>query len=302
MDDLITLAIEYAGEAWALLHAVFLGLAVILYRKSGESVQPLGLNLFKNILAFILFVPTIYLFGESLFLPAPWQDYVLLIVSGALGIGLGDTLFFVSLNRLGAGRVAIVDCMYSPFTITLAFIFLGESLSIWQILGATMIIAAVLTGASERNGGSTDRRRVIWGFTWGIVAMACMASGIVMVKPILERSPLIWVTEVRLAGGIAVLLLALRLHPQRRTIVRSVLTVKGWVYTISGSFVGAYLAMILWLAGMKYAQASVAAALNQTSNIFIFVFAYLLLHERITLPRLIGITLAVGGVMLVTFG
>lgn len=292
----------YAGHIWSLLNAVTIAFAIILYRKSGESVDPVGLNLFKNILAFVLFIPTIYLFGETLFRPAPVSDYVILLISGALGIGLGDSLFFMSLNRLGAGRVAIVDCMYAPFTIGLAFIFLGESMSVLQIIGVTMIVSAVLAGALEKMPTTTARRNTVWGFVIGTLSMASMAVGIIIVKPILERSPLLWVTEVRLASGIFVLMLFTWIHPKRKEIVRSVVATHSWKYIIPGSFMGAYCAMLFWLAGMKYAHASVAAALNQTSNIFIFVFAAWLLHERITLVRLVAICLAVAGVMLVTFG
>jgi drug/metabolite transporter (DMT)-like permease len=60
--------------------------------------------------------------------------------------------------------------------------------------------------------------------------------------------------------------------------------------------------MFVWLAGMKYTQASIASALNQTSTIFIFIFAAILLKERITLGRIIGIILAFFGTFLVLFG
>ncbi|MBU1707543.1 DMT family transporter, partial [bacterium] len=73
-------------------------------------------------------------------------------------------------------------------------------------------------------------------------------------------------------------------------------------YTLSGSFMGAYLSMILWLGGMKYAQASIAAVLNQTSNIFLFIFAALLLKEPINLQRIVAILLGVAGAVLVTVG
>ena len=71
---------------------------------------------------------------------------------------------------------------------------------------------------------------------------------------------------------------------------------------ITASFVGAYLAMFFWLAGMKFTQVSIAAALNQTSNIFVFIFAALFLREPITSRRTIGIILAVSGALLVYFG
>ncbi len=122
-----------------------------------------------------------------------------------------------------------------------------------------------------------------------------------MIKPLLDRSPLFWVTEIRIVGGVIVLLLVLLMHPSRKIIIQSIRSPQRWGYTIASSFIGAYLAMVLWLAGMKYTQASIAAALNQSSNIFIFIFAALILKEKITLNRVIRILIGVGGVLMVTF-
>jgi len=76
-----------------LLAAVTWAFAVILFKKSGETVHPIGLNLFKDLFALVLFLPTMWLFGETLWRDAPAADYALLLASGALGIGLGDDVF-----------------------------------------------------------------------------------------------------------------------------------------------------------------------------------------------------------------
>ncbi|MBD3258032.1 EamA family transporter [candidate division GN15 bacterium] len=290
------------GEIFALMTAVTWATGVVLFKKSGETVHPIGLNLFKNVLAVVLLIPTIYLFGETVFYPAPWRHYLIVFLSGAIGIGVADTLFFKSLNAIGAARSAIVDCLYSPSVIGLSMIFLGERLSVVQIVGVTLIISAVLTAVSERKMEPADRKTILWGVFYGALAMGFTATGIVIVKPILNESPLLWVTEMRLLSGVAVLALFLLLMPSRRAIIRSVYSRIGLGYTFWGSFSGGYLAMALWIAGMKFTQASTAAALNQTSNIFIFIFAAVFLRERITLFRLIGILLGVGGALLVTFG
>jgi drug/metabolite transporter (DMT)-like permease len=60
--------------------------------------------------------------------------------------------------------------------------------------------------------------------------------------------------------------------------------------------------MIFWLGGMKLAPASVAAVLNQTSNVFVFLLAAVFLRERITRTRLAGILLGVAGAFVVMFG
>jgi drug/metabolite transporter (DMT)-like permease len=101
-------------------------------------------------------------------------------------------------------------------------------------------------------------------------------------------------------AAILVLVVVLLLHPARRTIMRSLSFAGSWGYTVFGSFTGAYVSMVAWLGGMKYTEASIAAALNQLSNIFVFVFAAALLKEPVNLQRVIAIVLAVGGALLVT--
>jgi drug/metabolite transporter (DMT)-like permease len=293
---------QYLGEVFALITAIVWAFAVILFKKSGEAVHPIGLNVFKNLLAGVLLIPTAWFFGESIFRPAPAEEYGLLLLSGALGIGIADTLFFKSLNALGAGLTAIVDCLYSPFIISMSLMWLGESLSVLQLIGATLIVSAVLSIMLEKHATVTDKKRVYWGVFWGALGMLFNAVGIVMIKPLLTRSPLFWATEWRILGGLLILILALLLHPKRRAILASIKSRQRWGYTLSGSLVGTYLAMVLWLAGMKFTQASTAAALNQTSNIFVFIFAALILKEKITPIRLAAIALGVGGALLVTFG
>jgi drug/metabolite transporter (DMT)-like permease len=294
----------YIGEAFALLTAIAWAFAVILFKKSGETVHPIGLNLFKDLFALVLFLPTMWLFGETLWRDAPAGEYALLLASGALGIGLGDTFFFKSLNLLGAGLTAIVDCLYSPFIIGLSLLFLAERLSVLQGVGAALVVAAVLAASLEWHKGLISRRDLGWGILYGVLGLASMAVGIVMIKPLLERSPLLWATEVRVAGGVAALAVILLFHRRRRAIVSSVVSnsARHWGYVLGGSFAGAYLAMVLWLAGMKYTQASVASALNQTANVFIFIFAALLLREPITRRRTLGIILGFLGAVLVSFG
>ncbi len=289
----------YFGETAALLTAIIWAFAVILFKKSGETVHPIALNLFKNFVAIILYVITSLIIGQSLFPTAPAEDYWLLLFSGALGIGISDTLFFRSLNLLGAALSSIVDCLYSPFIIGLSILWLGESLNAWQIVGVFLIISAVLTATFEKKSSHLTRRNLILGVIFGVLAMGTMAVGIVMVKPILERSPLVWVTQVRLVGGFLTLVVILLLHPRRRPILTSLTISRGWKYMLAGSFMGTYLALILWLAGMKYTQASIAAALNQSSNLLVFIFASLFLKEVINLRRIIGIIIGIAGVFLV---
>ena len=296
------MGIPYFGETLALTTAVLWSVAVILFKKSGETVDPLGLNLFKNTLTLLLIPPTMLVFDQGFFLSVPYQDYLLLMLSGMLGIGIADTLFFMSLNLLGAARSAIVDCLYSPVIILLSIFWLGERLTIIQAAGVVLILSAVLAIGREKGLIEITRRQLIIGILLGASAMFTMGVSIVMIKPLLERSPVLWVIEIRLIGAAVSLFAVLPFHPRSRKVVHSIMEAKSWKYMIPGSILGTYLALVFWIGGMKYAPASVASALNQTSNIFIFILAALFLKERITPYKIAGIIMAVAGVFLVILG
>ncbi|MDD2889241.1 MAG: DMT family transporter [bacterium] len=298
----MNLSIPYLGETLAFITAIVWAFAVILFKKSSETVHPIALNLFKNTLALILFIPTMLIFKETLFRPVPFNEYLLLIFSGFIGIGIGDTLFFTSLSIIGAGLSSIVSCVYCPVIIAMSIIWLKETLSILQVIGIILIIVAMLLTINWKEKLQITRKRLLLGIFLGILADIAMAGGVVMIKPLLVRSPLLWSTEIRLVGGLLGLGIILLLIPSRSKIVSSLFISKGWKFTIISSFLGAYIAMVTWLAGMKFTQVSIASALNQTSNIFIFLFAALLLKEPVTLQRIIAIILAVSGSLMAALG
>ena len=294
----------HAGEILSTVAAVLWAFSLVLFRKSGEKVHPIALNTFKDILAAILYVPTIYLFGETLFHAAPAREYWLMILSGAIGIGIGDTLLFFSLNMIGAGAYALVGSMYSPIIIGLSYLFLDERLTGLQLLGTALIVTAVLEAArGDRSSATrTSTRDRVLGMALGILGLLTMGVGVVIVKPLLDGAPLFWAVEIRLIGGIIVLLVILALHPKRREIIGSLFVRSHGAVTVTSSITGGYLAMACWLAGIQLTKASIASALNQTYTIFTLIFAALILRERITPLRVLAIVTALVGAMLVIYG
>src|SRR5262245_9432851 len=127
------------GEFLALFTALLHAIGIILYKRSVAFVTPLALNLFKNTVALILFVCTaVFLNTTQVYIPP--KDLALMLISGAIGIGISDTLLFMTLSRLGASRTALVDCLYSPFVIILSFLLWRETLAPFAFLGGALIL------------------------------------------------------------------------------------------------------------------------------------------------------------------
>jgi len=291
-------SIRSLGEILALASGLAWAVAVVLFRVSGRSIHPVGLNLGKNVLGLALIAPTVLLLGEPLLPSVPISTTGLLLLSGVLGIAVSDTLFFHALNRLGASLTAIVDCFYSPFVIAFSFVLLGERLSLVQLGGAALVVSAILTVSKEGKLERIGRKDLALGIVYGILAMFFVALGIVMVKPVLGSVSIVWATLVRMAGGTAALALLVPVLRNRRSVLSPLLERRNWKALVPAAFFGSYLSLILWTGGMKYAKASVAAVLNQLNTIFIVIIAAVFLKERLTGWKLAAVVLAFVGAYL----
>lgn len=301
-----------AGELFSLASAATWAVGVILYRQLGTTLPPLPLNFLKNLVVLALLLPTVPLLHGFTPPGMPLADIALAMASGVIGIAVADTLYFRALNQLGAARMGVLGNAYSPFVIVLSFVFLGERLNAWQVGGFALVSAGVFLvtrtpGAAAEGPPETPlpgsapeasvRMSPLRGALWGLFAVLLMATAIVMVKRVLEAQPLVWVTLWRLVGAIVGILLLAALRGELRA-----LWPRGaggrWRRLVLAAFVGQYLAMLLWLAGYKFTQASIAAILNETSSAFIVLLAWLWLREPLHRLGVAGVALTLGGVAL----
>jgi drug/metabolite transporter (DMT)-like permease len=284
------------GEAFSIASAIAWALGVILYKQLGERLSPLALNLRKNIIVLAMLLPVLFVFYGTDWPATTAVDAAIALLSGLVGIGLADTLYFRALNRLGAGHMGIIGNFFSPFVIMLSFAFLGESLTVPQMLGFVLVTTGVVIISRTRRAATLDLAHLRRGIALGIAAVLMMAIAIVLVKRVLERNELVWISAIRLVGGVIGMLLANAWVQRGGGIAPVVLDRHGWLLLVSAAFVGQLLSMLLWLAGYKYTDASVASILNETSSVFIVIFAWLLLREPLGPARIVGVAFTLGGV------
>jgi drug/metabolite transporter (DMT)-like permease len=289
----------HSGEIFSITCAFFWALAVVYFKKSGESIPPLQLNLFKDAVSLLLFLPTMLALGRPLWPEGSAAHAFLLLASGALGIGLADTIFLKSLNLLGATRSAIVDCLYSPLVIICSFFYLHEPLGPNLLAALVLMTAAILLGnlRPERQEKDYHPRDIRNGLALGALSMLLMAVGIVMAKPALNRTPPLWATTVRICGGLAPLVL-FAVFPGQLAITRRVFTPGAhWRPAFIASLFGSYLAMFFWVAGMKYTFTNIASVLNQLSTVFTPLLAVPILGEQLGPRKAVAVFLAFFGAL-----
>lgn len=325
---LIILVISLKGEVAAIVAACLWAVASAIYSRLGERIPALQINLIKGIISIVLFVVTILWSGE-LFTNIPLIPFCLLLFSGVVGIGLGDTAFLNAMNILGARRTLLMQTLSPPITAILALILLGENLKIiaWCGIFLTVIgVGWVVTERTPSDGNIVDashgqtEKNLRKGIILGFVAALANAIGAVLSRIVLSGSedisisPL-WAALIRLSAGVVVLLPWLyfkslytqRLYTQTPTnSTRTTSTIPYWkspqVLTLVffAVFCGTYLGIWLQQLAIKLTAVGIATTLLQTSPVFIIPIA-IGMGEKVSFRAILGVLIALLGVVILFY-
>ncbi len=286
------------GEIFALICALMWATAVVLYKYVSDQMTANTLNLVKNVIGVGLLLPTAFFWEGTQIPELSWQWWCVLIASGYFGIAVANTLYIESLRTIGASRTAVVASLYSPFVVVLSMVFLAETLVWWQWLGFVMVLAGILVVVYQKASKELSTRVLLKGALMAAVSVFLTAAGVVAMKPILANDGFFWIVALRMCAGVAGMLLYLAIRGKLAVTYNSLFKQSHkWGSIILASCFGSYFAMLFWLAGFKYADASIASVLNETASIFIVLMAAVFLREPISLRKLLGVGLTFSGVV-----
>jgi len=315
----------FVGEFAALLAAFFWAAATLMFGRIGKHLSPVVLNLVKGVIAITLLLLTLLfqLRSADAFPALPRLSVIALVLSGALGIGLGDTAYFAAINALGARRALLLETLAPPIAAVLAWIFLSEQLSLRAIAGISITLMGVAWVISERTPGS-QKQVTLAGLQVALLATFCQAGGAVLSRGALAEttvSPL-WSSLIRLGAGLLFMGLLVLLRPQYLT--NEVKITNGMDSSVDSSislrvegkkilqqlrsprllgaitlasFFATYLGIWLQQISLKYAAAGIAQALLATSPLFVLPMAALS-GEGLSQRSVLGVVVALGGVWL----
>jgi drug/metabolite transporter (DMT)-like permease len=291
------------GEGAALVAAALWAISTVLFGRLGKTLQPLVLNFVKGLVAIALILLTLlWRWRQAPDLPP--MAVMWLLLSGAIGIGLGDTAYFSAVNTLGARRALLLESLAPPLAALMAWAFLQEALSVRAWGGILLTLLGVAWVISERVPGTTQERNqdsaLLWrGVTWGMAAALGQASGSVLSRAALADTVVdpLWSSLLRLTAGGVVLVVLLSGRGQLRKSMRVAQSPQIWPILGLTAFLGTYLGIWLQQVAFKYSPAGIAQSLLATSPLFVLPLAALL-GDRVTGRAVLGVLVALGGVWL----
>jgi drug/metabolite transporter (DMT)-like permease len=119
------------------------------------------------------------------------SNVALLALSGFIGIFIGDTALFACMNRLGPRRSGVLFATHAIFSTLLAWLFLGETLWGWTLVGGTLLVSGVMVAIvwgrreSETHVWENTQGSLWAGVVLGLLAAVCQSVATLMIKPLM---------------------------------------------------------------------------------------------------------------------
>ena len=298
----------YFGEIAALTAALLWSIAVIIFKTLSTKISPLLITGLKNLIALICFVILFIILDIDFINPKFTNtEYTKIIISGALGMGIGDILFLFALSKIGANRIAILNCFEPSVILLFSMMMLQASayqLNLNQVVGFIVVIISILIITYEQDKSDIDPKVKRFGLFLQITAILMSSFGIVLIKPILNQythsiQDQLWITAFRLFPGVIISWIFILCNQNLKQLFYSLFNWKTIWKIILSSGLGTFLALSFWIIGYaNITKPAIASILGQTSVIFIFILSALVLKEKITSKRFAAITAAILGVLL----
>ena len=171
-----------------------------IWRKESENLLPRQINIYKNVLASILFLPVV--------LTISWlsnmSSIFVLIISGIVGISIGDTLYINALKIIGTRKTLSFEALTPIIATTLGTWSIDEIYPQKVWVGSLIVSFSLLMIVRQNTFKKEDSRETnILGIFCALGSVFCAVFAALMSRVILISSTLtpIQTTEIRLLSA-----------------------------------------------------------------------------------------------------
>gem|GEM_PF-927800 len=273
-----------AGEIAAVGSAFAWSFGSVFYALAFKQLSPVQVAWFKNVVAGgILAFIAVFIIGFSV----PLENLTWLALSGLLGLGIGDWLYFLAISHIGIGRTVIISQAVPAFTALLAWPIFGATLSAIQIAGIALVIIGGIVAESRR---FTNKQESNHFDNVGLIAaLACaglwvignlaVAKGVVIAGTGETLSPFTG-AAIRLASGGLFFAAWFIKEKSLVTNIKFLFRLDTWKLLAFPTLFGACFGMYLNVSSYTWTSPGVAASLTSTVPLFAIPLSAWLLHEK----------------------
>lgn len=291
------------GEFAALGAAVSWTVSALLYRKALSETKPVSANIVRLTLTSAVLLAFLVAAGLiGVLIKLPMSVVVLAGVSGVIGLGLGDTLYMVSLKMIGVARAVPVTCTYPLFNLLWVALFAGEPVT-WSVaFGAVVIVLGVWLLSLEQKGEGGVQRKVLGkGLAVALATALLWSVSIAMMGLAVKETPNL--DDAFAINAIRVFTIAISFAVSAPLLDRSLGFLKMKKRTVVTLIVGGIVALGLGWFLLNYSfidtPQSRAVPISSATPLFSTIAGVLLLHEKVNAKIALGSMMIVAGIFMI---
>jgi drug/metabolite transporter (DMT)-like permease len=231
-----------------------------------------------------------------------------LALSGLIGIFIGDTALFACMNRLGPRRSGVLFASHALFSALLAWVFLGETLWGWTLLGAGLLVSGVMVAiawgrrGSETHAWESTRGPLAVGVSLGLLAALCQSVATLMIKPMMASGmDAIAASAVRTSASFLAHA-ALWWAGAQVAQIQQRMTLKTAFHTWASATIAMGVGMTLILQALKTGPANLVGLFSSLSPVLLLPLLWVIYRRRPALGAWCGAAMAVLGSALILRG
>lgn len=284
------------GEIACLSAALCWAVSVTLFRRPVAEQGAVTVNFGKNAIAAVLLGITALALGQlSGLATVSTSTLVAIVVSGWLGLSLGDSALFLAVGHIGVHRTLLCQTLAPIFTALLSYLLVDEVMSLLQAGGALLVLIGVAIVVAPGRG--EERTSFAWiGLFWGAVSAFGQGAGVALTKTAMRELPIFAAAFLRQSAAVLGLIVVLALQRRLRHSLALFTSRSRFLSLLLPALLSAVIGFSLATAGIAWASAAVAAVLLATSPIFGLFVEARFGQGSITWRGLLGTTVAIAGV------
>jgi len=290
------------GESAALITAFCWSIGSLFFTSGGRQIGALNVNRIRLVFGVILLGTALLISRGWLIQPgAPLENYGYLALSGLIGLVIGDSFLFSAMVLIGPRLTLLIFALTPAITATTAFIFMGEVLGLWDLIGMAVTLAGVIWVSLERPlpGQKNTHQITFKGVVLAFLGGAGQAIGIVFAKMGMADvvEPLAGTFARMLASMIIIWFISI-LTGKFMPTIRALENRKGVLLSFGGAVMGPFLGVWMSLVAVKNTQAGVAMAIMSIVPVLVIPWVMIFYKEKVSLRAFIGAIIAVAGVFI----
>lgn len=300
---------SYLGEIYAILTALCWAITSTAFEHAGKKMGSLTLNIIRLWFAFIfLMIFTTLTRGMPLPTDASFDTWKWLILSGLIGLLIGDLFLFEAFTQIGARISMLIFSSVPPMSAILAYFILGDKMSPSQILGMFITITGIGTVILTRGDSPTQKVKFthpILGISLAFGGAFCQSLGYIIGKLGMEAGTSSYdpfaSTQIRVIAAIIGFTIVVTFRRNWPKVIKAFSYKRAMTHTIIGSVFGPFIGVSLSLVALNYTSPGVASTLTSITPILLIPVALFYHKEKLHTKEIMGAFIAILGVGIMFF-